>query len=99
MKFISPNVPRVPRNKNTLHCLTCMYYVLSAGPHGGRAFAVVGPSTWNSLSKRFYSTLSTALLFLAVCSKHSSFHTNVCSTLETLARMRYIIPRLTLHYA
>jgi len=41
----------------------------------------------------------TALLFLAVFSKHSSCRsTNICSALEALARMRYISPRFTVYY-
>ena len=44
-----------------------------------------------------YVTLPTALLFLAVFSKHSSSQsTNVCSTLEALVRMCYL-NHVTLH--
>jgi len=46
-----------------------------------------------------YTTLPIAILFLAVLSKHSSSQTtNVCSTLEAFARMRYINPGFTLYH-
>ena len=66
--------------------------------YGGRAFAVAGPSTWNSLPQCLRDP-SHSTAFLAVFSKHSfSQSTSVSSTLEALAMTRYINLRFTLHY-
>jgi len=66
--------------------------------YGGRAFAVAGPSTYNSPLKRLRDPSNGASV-LAVFSKHfSSQNTNVYSSLEALAKMRYINRRFSLHY-
>ena len=64
--------------------------------HGGRAFAVVGPSTWNSLPKRLRDP-SFSISVLAVFSKHIPF-LRILTYLEVLSKIRCINLRFTLHY-
>jgi len=80
------------------HLRSAASHQLTMPPHrqityGGRAFAVAGTSTWNSLLKRLRDPSSV----LAVFSKHSfSQSTNVSSALKALTMMRNIKPRFTL---
>ena len=58
--------------------------------YGGRAFAVAGPSTWNSLPKRLRDPSSSSAV-LPVFWKHSSSQsTSLFSAIEALAIMWYI---------
>jgi len=58
--------------------------------HGGRAFAVAAPSTWNSLPKRLRNTSNSTSVFGRLLKAFSSHSTKISSTLEALAWMRYI---------
>jgi len=58
--------------------------------HGGRAFAVAAPSTWNSLPKRLRNPSNSTSVFGRLLKAFSSHSTKISSTLEALARMRYI---------
>ena len=62
--------------------------------YGGRAFAVAGPSTWNSLPKRLRDPSNSTSVFLVVISKHLFLRL----LLEALTRMRYTNGHLTLYY-
>jgi len=61
--------------------------------YGGQAFAVAGPSTWNSLPKCPRDPSSS----FAVFAHSSSKSTSVSSALEALVMMRYINLHFTLH--
>jgi len=73
----------------------------SVATYGGRAFAVAGPSTWNSLPKHLHDPSSRSAVFGHLLKTFLfSECSSVSSALEALAimRLRYINLRFTLHY-
>jgi len=77
----------VPRHRRTTYL------------YGGLAFAVAGPSTWNSLPKRLRDPSSSSAVFGRLLKTYLfSEYTSVSSALEALAMMRYINTCFTLHY-
>ena len=77
------------------HLRSAASHQLTVPPHrrvtnGGRAFAVAGPSTWNSLPKRLCDPSNNTSVFGRLRKTFLFSETNVCRALEALARMRHI---------
>ena len=102
-QYLAVHWSPVSETASRQHLRSAASHQLTVPPHqrttyGGRAFAVAGPSTWNSLPKRLHHPSSSSAV-LPIFWKHSSSQsTSVSSALEALAMMRCINLRFTLHY-